>query len=185
MTLQRISAADAKSLIDKGAVLVDVREDSERRESFIPGSVSLPLSRLAPIAAEARGADTIIFHCKSGMRTTANAAALADVAGCTAYVLDGGLNAWTAAGLPVASGAVASGPVASGPVASTPRDTDGLMRQAQVMVGLLVLLGVGLGTLLSPVWLALPAALAVVLLLTGGANWNGLARLVAVLPWNR
>lgn len=105
MTLPRITPRQAKDLLDNGAVLVDIREDAERRQSLIPGSQSMPLSRLAPLSEEAPGAEIVVFHCKSGMRTQVNAAALARSAGCEAYVLDGGIDAWAAAGLPVEPGA--------------------------------------------------------------------------------
>jgi rhodanese-related sulfurtransferase len=44
----------------------------------------------------------VIFHCQSGMRTAGNARRLAGACAGEAYVLAGGLNAWRAAGLPVA-----------------------------------------------------------------------------------
>ena len=43
----------------------------------------------------------MIFHCRSGQRTSAHAQALASSADCDAYLLEGGLDAWKAAGLPV------------------------------------------------------------------------------------
>jgi rhodanese-related sulfurtransferase len=60
------------------------------------------LSRLdAAAVAAAADAGAVIFHCQSGMRTATNAGRLAACCTGAAYVLDGGLNAWRAAGLPV------------------------------------------------------------------------------------
>ena len=47
----------------------------------------------------------VIFHCKSGARTKANAPRLAGKFGdaCEAFIVEGGLDAWRKAGLPVVS----------------------------------------------------------------------------------
>lgn len=102
MSLPHISPAEAKALIDKGAVLVDIREASEHSAENIPGARNLPLSRIG--AAPPRNAPVIVFHCKSGARTRMNADALAGCAEAEAYILDGGIDAWKAAGLPVKRG---------------------------------------------------------------------------------
>ena len=46
MSLPHISPAKAKALIDRGAVLVDIREFDERARSRIPAARHAPLSRL-------------------------------------------------------------------------------------------------------------------------------------------
>src|SRR5690606_41072996 len=60
---------------------------------------ALPIS--APQLRDA-AASTVVFHCRSGMRTRANAAALeAAAGGREVLLLDGGIDAWKQAGLPV------------------------------------------------------------------------------------
>lgn len=103
MPLAKITPAEARSLVDRGALLVDVREPSERAREWIDGSVSLPLSQLAHTEVP-KDAEVVVYLCRSGMRTSANAAALAAKVGCPAYILDGGMHAWQSAGLPVATG---------------------------------------------------------------------------------
>jgi rhodanese-related sulfurtransferase len=99
MSLQTIDAATARRLVAEGAVLVDVRESDERAREHIPGTRHAPA--LKPV--EAPGAKAVIFHCRSGARTGANAGRLAEAAGCEAYLLEGGLDAWKRAGLPVST----------------------------------------------------------------------------------
>ena len=72
MSLPIIDAAKARQLIAEGAVLVDVREADERAREHIPGTQHAPLSTLRSV--EAPGAKAVIFHCRSGARTGANAA---------------------------------------------------------------------------------------------------------------
>jgi rhodanese-related sulfurtransferase len=102
MSLPHIDARQAKQLADKGAVLIDVREEREHVAENIPGARNLPLSSLA--GSKVSEAPVLVFYCKSGARTRMFAAGLAACAGADAYILDGGIEAWKAAGLPVKRG---------------------------------------------------------------------------------
>jgi rhodanese-related sulfurtransferase len=104
MSLPKISAAQARRLVDEGAVLVDIREHDEHIRENIAGAFHLPLSRLDEVEIALQEGKPVIFHCKSGMRTSANAARLAQKVGgaCEAFVVEGGINALKSAGLPVA-----------------------------------------------------------------------------------
>jgi rhodanese-related sulfurtransferase len=103
MSLKHITALEAKRLVDDGAVLVDVRENNEYAAENIPGAHNHPLSMIGrkPLSASA---PVIVFHCKSGARTRMNAGALANCNDAEAYILDGGIEAWKSAGLPVKRG---------------------------------------------------------------------------------
>jgi rhodanese-related sulfurtransferase len=99
---KEIAPAEAAALVNNGALLVDVREAPEREAGIIPGAAHVPLSALQGAALDARPDQPVVFHCKGGARTLANAAALeAKADGRTAYLLQGGIEAWRAAGLPV------------------------------------------------------------------------------------
>jgi len=102
MTPKHITASQAKTLVDQGALLIDVRESNEYAGENIPGARNEPLSRIggSPIT----GAPAIVFHCKSGARTRMNAHALASCTDAEVYILDGGIEAWKAAGYPVKRG---------------------------------------------------------------------------------
>ena len=102
MSMKHITATEAKRLVDQGALLVDVREINEYASENIPGARNEPLSRIGrtPIT----GAPAVVFHCKSGARTRMNAHALAGCTDAEVYILDGGIEAWKAAGFPVTQG---------------------------------------------------------------------------------
>ena len=102
MSMKHITATEAKRLVDQGALLVDVREINEYASENIPGARNEPLSRIGrtPIT----GAPAVVFHCKSGARTRMNAHALAGCTDAEVYILDGGIEAWKAAGFPVTRG---------------------------------------------------------------------------------
>ena len=102
MSLPNIAPARARRLIDTGAILVDIREASEFARERVPGARNLPLSSLGKV--QSTGAKAVIFHCKSGTRTRTNAQRLAEAADCEALVMEGGIDAWKRAGLPVATG---------------------------------------------------------------------------------
>ena len=102
MPLKHITATEAKKLVDGGALLVDIREDHEYDDENIPGARNEPLSRIG--GTEISGAPAVVFHCKSGARTRMNAAALAECTDAEVYILDGGIEAWKAAGFQVNRG---------------------------------------------------------------------------------
>lgn len=105
MPLRTISPAEARRLVGAGAILVDVREADEHARESIPGTHLLPLSRLDEDDLALRPGKAVIFHCRSGARTRTHDARLAAKAGDAreAYVLEGGLEAWKSAGLPVST----------------------------------------------------------------------------------
>ncbi len=166
MTLPSISSADARTLIAKGATLIDIRDADEHRRMRIPGAQNIPLAQLSHVEAT----PAVIYHCRSGMRTKANAAALAGAAQCPAYLLEGGIEAWNAAGLPVERDAHA-------PIE--------IMRQVQIAAGLLILAGVLLSLAVAPAFIALTAFVGAGLMLAGITGWCGMARLLGLMPWNR
>ncbi|MFO1160707.1 MAG: rhodanese family protein [Reyranellaceae bacterium] len=168
MSLSTIDVAGAKRLLDQGAVLVDIREADERAREHVPGARHNPLSRLA--AVDAPGAKAVIFHCRSGARTAANAQRLGKAAACEAYILEGGLEAWKKAGLPVTI---------------DDRQPIEIMRQVQITAGSLVLVGVALGVWVAPAFLALSAFVGAGLVFAGTTGWCGMAKLLALMPWNR
>jgi len=94
----------AARLRDGRAALVDIREPDEFQPRHIAGAVSRPLSAFDADRLGLAPGREVIFMCKTGMRTGANCDRLAAAVGHDAYVLEGGLDAWAAAGLPVAAG---------------------------------------------------------------------------------
>ena len=98
MSLPKISPAEARRLIDEGAVLIDIRGTDEHARQRISGARNLPVGALTSIDSNLK---PVIFHCKSGNRTAANAAKLAAATSCDAYIVEGGIDRWMQVGLPV------------------------------------------------------------------------------------
>lgn len=170
--LKTITPTMAAGLLREGeAVLVDVREAHEHARAHIPGARNLPLSRLEETELAVQEGRTVLFHCRSGARTQGHAARLATKAGaCEAFVVEGGLDAWRRAGLPVAE---------------SRRQPIALMRQVQIVAGGMGLLGAVLGIVVAPSFHVLSAAVGAGLMFAGMTGRCGLATLLRHMPWNR
>ncbi|MBH0239435.1 rhodanese family protein [Methylobrevis albus] len=168
MSLETITARDAEALVAKGATLVDIRDRDEHARENIPGAVNRPVAALSDAAITG---DCVIFHCRSGNRTSVNAATLkAAVAEGRAYILEGGIEGWKDAGLPVRRDR------------SQPIE---IMRQVQIGAGSLVFIGVMLGLFVAPGFFAIPAFIGAGLTFAGITGWCGMAKVLALMPWNR
>ena len=103
-----ISPKAAAALVEeKGAVIVDVREDEERFE-VIPGARSMPMSRASDsktwsaFVASLPKNQAVVFHCAAGVRAKRAAEMLAKDGRAAAYF--DSPDQWKAAGLPVEKG---------------------------------------------------------------------------------
>ncbi|MBM1172117.1 rhodanese family protein [Microvirga arabica] len=172
MSLPTLSPTEAKRLLDQGAILVDIREADEHARENIPGARLASLSRLEQADLALPEGQPVIFHCKSGARTQGNAARLAAKVGSAseAFVLEGGLDAWKKAGLPVAVDR---------------RQPLELQRQVQIGAGSMVFLGTILGLFVSPWFFAIPAFVGAGLTVAGVTGFCGMARILKKAPWNR
>jgi rhodanese-related sulfurtransferase len=169
--LKTIPPARAAELVRKGAVLIDIREADEYARERIPGARHHALSRIDIESPARPGDDVLVFHCRSGARTKGNAARLSGASqNCETYILDGGLDAWRKAGLPVTLDR---------------RQPIDIIRQVQIGAGSLVLAGVVLGTLVAPGFYALSGFVGAGLLFAGTTGFCGMAHLLALMPWNR
>ncbi|HVV40145.1 MAG TPA: rhodanese family protein [Nitrobacter sp.] len=169
MSLPHISPAKAKTLIDDGAVLIDIREADEHARARIAAARNAPLSALDKLDI-GKGEGVVIFHCKTGNRTNVNAGRLAQSTDCEAFILDGGLDAWKSAGLPVVENR-------KQPIA--------MMRQVQIAAGSLVVAGALLGATVHPAFYALSGLVGAGLVFAGVSGTCMMARLLSLAPWNR
>jgi len=170
-TLNPISATDLKRRLDAGdAVLIDVRETDEHAREHILGARLAPLSAIDTHDFDRDHGKAAVFHCRPGIRTQANAAKLIARGFREAYFLDGGIEAWKSAGLPVHTNRKA------------PLE---IMRQVQITAGLLILTGVALGWFVNPAFYALSAFVGAGLTFAGATGWCGMAMLLKTMPWNR
>lgn len=167
MTMKPVTPAEAQRLIQGGAKLIDIRDPDEHAREHIPGAANVPVAAIDRLDA---GDCAVVFHCRSGARTQANAARLAAAAGAPCYVIEGGIDAWRRAGLDVAADR---------------RQPLELMRQVQLAAGGLVVLGVALGFLAGPGFFTLSAFAGAGLMVAGATGWCGMASLLRWMPWNR
>ena len=170
--LKPVSPQKAMELMRQGALLVDIRERDEHAREHIPGARHHALSTVTPDNPARPGDEVLIFHCRSGMRTLSNAPRLAAAidAGCEAYILEGGIDAWKKAGLPVEIDR---------------RQPIEMMRQVQIAAGGMVLLGTILGAIVSPLFYVLAGFVGAGLVFAGVTGTCGMAALLSVMPWNR
>ena len=113
----------------------------------------------------------MLFRSRSGNRTTVNAQRLsATVPGAKVYVLDGGIEAWRDAGLPIFRDV---------------KQPIEIMRQVQIVAGSLVAVGTALGVLVHPGFLAVPGFVGAGLAFAGVTGTCAMARILSLAPWNR
>lgn len=165
MTITPVAPHEAQRLIAAGAALIDIREPDEHAREKIPGAINIPLASLSELPP-----GPTVFHCRSGMRTEANASALLAAANGDCHFLAGGLDAWRAAALPTEIDR---------------RQPLEVMRQVQLVAGGLVLLGVILGFLVAPGFFGVSAFVGAGLMMAGATGWCGMAKLLRTMPWNR
>ncbi|MHC4908670.1 MAG: rhodanese-like domain-containing protein [Planctomycetota bacterium] len=169
-----VDAAEAESwLRESEAVLIDVREPFEHAAERIDPSVNESLSTLDPDRVKAMsGGRRVLFHCRTGKRSHEAALKYGAATGAAeVHHLAGGIEAWKSGGRPTERSSHA------------PRID--VMRQVQMTAGSLVLAGVVLGTLVSPAFLILSGFVGGGLVFAGASGWCGMAKLLALMPWNR
>ena len=166
---ERISAHDlADQLASQRVAVIDVREPMEYAGGHIAGSLNVPLSRLHQ--ADLPGGPLVLV-CQSGNRSAKGVQTLLE----RGYAhpvndLQGGLPSWQQAGLPLHK-------LRNAPLP--------LMRQVQIAAGSLVLLGLILSNTVAPAWILLTWFVGAGLVFAGVSGFCGMARLLAVMPWNK
>ncbi len=87
-----IDSNKAMELIEKNAIVIDVRTSDEYLTGHIDGSINIPVDNIANITYNKE--DIIILYCASGMRSSNAAKTLIDLGYTNVYNLDGGLINW-------------------------------------------------------------------------------------------
>jgi sulfur-carrier protein adenylyltransferase/sulfurtransferase len=104
--IEQIAPADARSRVDAGGLLIDVREDNERAGGMPEGAVGIRCAelpqRIAELCAE-RGRE-ILTICASGQRSLGAARTLHELGYARVASVSGGFRRWQAEGLPVTRG---------------------------------------------------------------------------------
>ncbi len=163
-TLRQLQAEDPDIRI------LDVRTGGEFETVHIPGSYNVPLSTLGEHVRDlADVSHPVVLVCQSGGRASDAHGRLTEAGKTTLHILDGGLDAWRAAGGEVAHGDV---------------DRWAMDRQVRLVAGSLTLAGVVAS-------LALPRAKWLAGMVGGGlafsaiTNTCAMGEVLAKLPYNR
>jgi rhodanese-related sulfurtransferase len=168
----QIQPARLAALLHEGRQvrLLDVRSPAEYDAMHVNGAVLQPLDALNPSEwAGTSDAGPLYVFCQSGGRAS-RAATLLAKQGVDCSVVEGGLEAWNAAGLPVEKAASKVLP---------------LMRQVQLVVGLVSGTGAALAIWKHPLFALIPLFTSAGLVFAGATGYCGLALFLAQMPWNR
>ena len=150
--------------------VIDVREFSEFDSERIADAQLMPLSNFERHADEIDHSKPVYLMCRSGNRAKQAAERLAKK-GCTdVHVVEGGMLAWTEAGLPVVKGE---------------SKVWSLERQVRFVAGLLVLLGAILSFAAHPFFIGLSAFVGAGLVFAAVTDTCGMAMILARMPWNQ
>lgn len=104
---ERVNPAQATLLINReDAVVVDVREAGEFSAGHLPDARNLPLDKFSERMGELDKVKDkpVILCCATGLRAGKAAGQLKDAGFGRVLNLDGGIDAWVAAGYPVKKG---------------------------------------------------------------------------------
>ena len=153
----------------KDVRLLDVRSPGEFETVHVPGSYNVPLDLLGEHRDEIRRIGTeVVVICQSGNRASQAERRLAEVGMANVHVLDGGMNAWIAAGADVNRG----------------EQRWGLERQVRLVAGSIVLASIAASAFAPSVrWVA--GAVGAGLAFSAATDTCAMGNVLAKLPYNR
>lgn len=170
--VQSVGVGQAQQLVGRADTLVlDVRTPGEFETSHIAGAVNIPVDRLDAHLREivARAGGTMLLVCQSGGRAEQAADKLVRTGKQDLILLEGGMNAWQAAGAPLERGEV---------------QRWSLERQVRLVAGSIVFISVLLG-----IWFPgaqfVAGAVGFGLVFAAVTNTCMMGMLLAKLPYNR
>ena len=153
--------------------LVDVRSPAEFNAVHAEGAILCPLDTLNPRQlAEQLGLSStapVALLCASGNRAKKAAEKFFSEGIPHCLVVEGGTQAWEAAGLPVTMG----------------KGVISIERQVRIGAGTVVLAGVLLGHFTHRGWYFLSGFVGCGLIFAGITDWCGMGLLLAKMPWNQ
>jgi len=176
--INTISPQSLDSLLNReqAATLIDVRTPAEYRSGHATGAISIPLDELHPEKLPGLLGDTRLGHehplfltCHSGIRAGKAAERLQNAGFKNLFLLEGGTQAWNRAGLPMQRCGSAMS----------------LERQVQIAIGMLLVLKVFFGFTVNELFFAAIPIIGAGLIVAGITRWCGMARLIALMPWNK
>ena len=149
--------------------LIDVRSPREYAEGHLPGALNLPMDEAEARLDDMHPHDPVVLICQSGRRAGMTCTLLQSHRD-DLSVLEGGTDAWIAAGLPLIK---------------TVSNRLPLMRQVQIGAGSLILTGGILALTVHIGFIGLALFAGAGLLLAGTTGFCAMAILLEKAPWNR
>lgn len=170
--LRFISSIELQSLYSNNEVVViDIRNQDEYKREHILGAHNIPLGnidreKVGGIAKEKK----VVFHCQSGNRTRQHQKQLLDLGINEVYILEKGINDWKSN---------------NGELKVDKKSPFPIMRQVQIIIGFMVILGIILSYFVSPYFNLLSGFFGLGLLFAGITGTCGLANMLMLLPFNQ
>lgn len=175
MTHKRIHPIDLMEKNHPDICIVDVRTAAEVKAAGLPNCLHIPLHELTPerlqqeiIKSGKNGAEVYLL-CQAGRRAEMAADQLRGNIQAELVIIEGGMNAVQQSNIPVVK----------------QRHVISLERQVRIAAGLLVLIGIILGTWVTPTFYGLSAFIGLGLSISGIADICPMGMLIAKAPWNR
>jgi rhodanese-related sulfurtransferase len=171
--IQEIDAKTAKDIFNKeDAILIDVREPAEHRAEKLKIAHNMPLSKIKAEHISNLKADTqkVMFHCKSGKRSQEACEKIARDLPFDIYCIKDGFENLVSEGFENILSQSNLLP---------------LDRQVQLVVSLMILSGLIIYYFVSPIGLILPLMAGLGLMNAALTGWCGMAKILAVMPWNQ
>lgn len=167
--VEKISVKEYLDLKKKEKVrLVDIRTPHEHKRECIGCAENILVEDIYD--ANIDSDEVVVLHCQSGNRTNQAAEKVAGLTAKKIYLLDGGINAWKQHKQPTQKNVKEPLPI---------------MRQVQIIVGFMVLLGVILSFTVSQYFAILSGFFGAGLLFAGLSGTCGLAIMLEFLPYNK
>lgn len=157
------------SLSKEDCILLDVRNTDEFLAEHIAGAKNIPLPILGLDQFTNSVNKKIIVQCKSGKRgEKAYKLLKIKYPDASIYNLKGGITEWQKENLPTLK--------TEQPIS--------IMRQTQIIAGSVVICGIIAGITISSAFLVVPILVGSGLIFAGITEWCGMAKLLALMPWN-
>ena len=154
----------------ESVAIVDVRSAVEFREVHVPHAINLPLEQVSVEAVRQLSEGTPVYViCKSGQRAAKACERLTGDPLLHIELVDGGTEAWIAAGLDVVRG----------------KKSMSLERQVRLTAGFLVFTGTVVGYFLHPLGFLLSGGVGAGLVFAALTDTCAMGMLIARMPWNR
>jgi len=173
MSCKSVSVQAVAAGIGERDLFIDVRSPAEFESCHPAGAENLPLDRLNPgeyLKSRApQGVGRVYLVCLSGTRAKMAQEKFSQAGYSETLVVEGGLNAWRAAGFPVIEG----------------KEAISVERQARIVIGSLVVIGAVIGWTIHPVGFVLSALVGAGLVFAGITDTCAIASFLSRMPWNQ